>query len=167
MLAMVSALMLQTVSSFIVPTRCNTRMRQRAKEHWPVRMTDNLDQIRDDVSAMRVKQIKAELDALGAKHSDAVEKEDLVQRLIDARAQQPSDVDNSALTMDQIMQGTEMFMADADGPAMLEDLQKNPRVMAAMSDIAANGDASKYQDDAEVMEFMRKLEQITKRGMNA
>ena len=60
-----------------------------------------------------------------------------------------------------------MFMADADGPAMLEDLQKNPRVMAAMSDIAANGDASKYQDDAEVTEFMRKLEQITKRGMNA
>lgn len=41
--------------------------------------------MRESVSAMRVKQIKAELDTLGVSHRDAVEKADLVDRLVSAR----------------------------------------------------------------------------------
>jgi len=38
-----------------------------------------------EVGKMRIKQIKAELDALGVPHADAIEKSDLVERLVSAR----------------------------------------------------------------------------------
>ena len=43
------------------------------------------DEIRTQVGAMRVKALKAELTSLGIPHADAVEKADLVARLVDAR----------------------------------------------------------------------------------
>ena len=47
-------------------------------------------EVRASVSAMRVKQIKAELDSLGVAHRDAVEKVDLVERLVQARLNPPA-----------------------------------------------------------------------------
>ena len=38
---------------------------------------------------MRVKELKAELNQLGASHADAVEKEDLIERLVQARLNPP------------------------------------------------------------------------------
>ena len=43
------------------------------------------EEIRTQVGAMRVKALKAELTSLGIPHADAVEKADLVARLVDAR----------------------------------------------------------------------------------
>jgi hypothetical protein len=138
------------------------------------RMADSVNDDDDDaamraeISAMRVRQIKEELEALGAAHADAFEKEDLIQRLMEARRQAPADgaPAGGAPTTEQIVEGTQMFMADPDGPAILEQMQRNPHLMQAAMDIADNGvDRSKYADDEEVMEFLRKLEQITKRGM--
>jgi len=125
----------------------------------------DLGELRDEVASMRVKQIKNELDTLGVQYADAFEKEDLVQRLIDARSGGAQSSPTKAPTTSQMMEGMELFMSDADGPAILEEMQKDPTLMQAAMDIAGNGDVSKYQDDPKVMEFMRKLEQITKRGM--
>ena len=113
---------------------------------------------------MRVKQIKEELEALGAPHSDAFEKDDLVQRLIDAR-KQGGDEAGEGPTREQVREGTEMFIADPTAPDILRELENNTKLREAAMDIAMNGDASKYKDDAEVMEFMTKLEGISKRGM--
>ena len=49
------------------------------------------DEERKDIAAMRIKAIKAELEALMVPHADAFEKDDLVQRLIDARRQKKPD----------------------------------------------------------------------------
>lgn len=117
-------------------------------------------QVRSQVEAMRVKQIKAELDELGVAHSDAFEKEDLVQRLIDAKAF--SQVD-TPLTMDQAAAGMDMVNNDEDGRKILEEMQSNKRLLDAAMDIAQNGLTDKYEDDEEVMDFMRRLEAISKR----
>ena len=123
---------------------------------------------------MRVKQIKAELEALSVPHADVLEKEDLVQRLMDARQVDRSEdgqgedgADSSAKppSMGETMRQADILMADAEGPEVMAALQKDPRLMKAVMDISMNGDASKYADDAEVMALMRKLEGITKRGM--
>lgn len=125
-------------------------------------LDDLLDdaQVRSQVEAMRVKQIKAELDELGVAHSDAFEKEDLVQRLIDAKAF--SQVD-TPLTMDQAAAGMDMVNNDEDGRKILEEMQSNKRLLDAAMDIAQNGLTDKYEDDEEVMDFMRRLEAISKR----
>ena len=138
-------------------TRARTPCRAR------VAMQFDEDELRGKIEAMRVKQIKEELERLGVRHDDAFEKEDLVQRLLDA--QQADDAPQAPPTMDQTMAATEMFMADADGPKVMAELEKNPRLMKAAMDIAANGYSEKYTGDAEVMEFMRRLEAISKRGM--
>ena len=109
---------------------------------------------------MRVKQIKAELEKMGVAHSDAFEKEDLVQRLIDAKAF--SQVD-TPLTMDQAAAGMDMVNNDEDGRKILEEMQSNKRLLDAAMDIAQNGISDKYEDDEEVMDFMRRLEAISKR----
>ena len=117
-------------------------------------------QVRSQVEAMRVKQIKAELEKMGVTHSDAFEKEDLVQRLIDAKAF--SQVD-TPLTMDQAAAGMDMVNNDEDGRKILEEMQSNKRLLDAAMDIAQNGISDKYEDDEEVMDFMRRLEAISKR----
>ena len=117
-------------------------------------------QVRSQVEAMRVKQIKAELEKMGVAHSDAFEKEDLVQRLIDAKAF--SQVD-TPLTMDQAAAGMDMVNNDEDGRKILEEMQSNKRLLDAAMDIAQNGISDKYEDDKEVMDFMRRLEAISKR----
>lgn len=129
---------------------------------------------RDEIRAMRVKQIKAELEALSVPHGDVLEKEDLVQRLMDARQVDRAEAGGSSEddgakppSMGEAMRQADMLMADAEGPEVMAALQNDPRLMQAVMDISMNGDASKYQDDAEVMALMRKLEAITKRGMAA
>lgn len=129
---------------------------------------------RDEIRAMRVKQIKAELEALSVPHSDVLEKEDLVQRLMDARQVDRAEAGGSSEddgakppSMGEAMRQADTLMADAEGPEVMAALQSDPRLMQAVMDISMNGDASKYQDDAEVMALMRKLETITKRGMAA
>jgi citrate lyase alpha subunit len=144
-------------------------------------MADSSDEAREEIRAMRVKQIKAELEALSVPHADVLEKEDLVQRLMDARQVDRSEegsaqgedgqgedgADSSAKppSMGETMRQADILMADAEGPEVMAALQKDPRLMKAVMDISMNGDASKYADDAEVMALMRKLEGITKRGM--
>ena len=118
------------------------------------------EQLRSQVEAMRVKQIKAELDKLGVAHDDAFEKEDLVQRLIDAKDSPQGD---TPLTMDQTVAGMDMVMADEDGQKILAEMQQNTRLMNAAMDIASNGFSDKYEGDEEVMDFMRRLEAISKR----
>lgn len=139
-----------------------------------VAMADSSDEAREEIRAMRVKQIKAELEALSVPHADVLEKEDLVQRLMDARQVDRSEdgqgedgADSSAKppSMGETMRQADILMADAEGPEVMAALQKDPRLMKAVMDISMNGDASKYADDAEVMALMRKLEGITKRGM--
>ena len=58
-----------------------------------------------------------------------------------------------------------MFIEDPNSAAIMAEIESSPRLQKAMMDIAANGDASRYADDAEVMSVMRKLEQVSKRGM--
>ena len=123
--------------------------------------------LRKEIEAMRVKQIKEELDKLGQAHADAFEKDDLVQRLIDARRQAGEGAQEGAgPTRQQIRDGTELFANDPDSASVMRALEANPALQAAAMDIAANGDVSKYANDPEVMYFMRKLEVISKRGMS-
>lgn len=124
---------------------------------------DQLDEepmARGTIEAMRVKQIKLELDKLGVAHDDAFEKEDLVQRLLDAKDSRQAD---SPLTMDQTQAGMDMVMNDVDGQRILEEMKSNKRLMDAAMDIASNGFSDKYEGDEEVMDFMRRLEAISKR----
>ena len=115
--------------------------------------------VRGQVEAMRVKQIKAELDKLGVPHDDAFEKDDLVERLLAAKDRQG----DAAPSMDQMAAGAEMVMADEDGRNLMEEIQQNSRLMEAAMDIAMNGFSNKYADDEEVTEFMQRLEAISKR----
>ena len=130
------------------------------------RMAVTMDQLdeepmaRGTIEAMRVKQIKLELDKLGVAHDDAFEKEDLVQRLLDAKDSRQAD---SPLTMDQTQAGMDMVMNDVDGQRILEEMKSNKRLMDAAMDIASNGFSDKYEGDEEVMDFMRRLEAISKR----
>lgn len=122
------------------------------------------DSVRSQVEALRVKQIKEELDKLGVARDEidiCFEKEDLVQRLLDEKRtlRQPE----VPPTMDQTVAGMDMVMADEDGQNILEDMQQNSRLMEAAMDIATNGFSDKYKDDAEVMDFMQRLEAISKR----
>lgn len=117
------------------------------------------DDLRGQVEAMRVKQIKAELDKLGVAHDDAFEKEDLVQRLLDAK----NGPQGEAPSFDQVATGIDMVMADEDGAKIMEAVQQNERLMQAAMDIAMNGFSDKYADDEEVMEFMQRLEAVSKR----
>ena len=124
---------------------------------------DQLDEepmARGTIEAMRVKQIKLELDKLGVAHDDAFEKEDLVQRLLDAKDSRQAD---SPLTMDQTQAGMDMVMNDVDGQRILEEMKSNKRLMDAAMDIASNSFSDKYEGDEEVMDFMRRLEAISKR----
>ena len=127
---------------------------------------------RDEIRAMRIRQIKDELEQLGGSSVGAFEKEDLVERLMNAReikraatTEEAEAADAKPPSMGEAMKQADILMADADGPELMEKLQKDPRLMQAVMDISMNGDASKYKDDAEVMDLMRKLEAITKRGM--
>ena len=117
-------------------------------------------QVRSQVEAMRVKEIKEELKKMGVDHSDAFEKEDLVQRLIDAKAFAQVD---TPLTMEQAASGMDMVNNDEDGRKILEEIQSNTRLLEAAMDIAQIGMSDKYEDDEEVMNFMRRLEAISKR----
>ena len=47
---------------------------------------------------------------------------------------------------------------------MLAQLEREPKLMNAAMDIAGNGNAADYADDPEVLAFLRKLEEITRRG---
>ena len=109
---------------------------------------------------MRVKQLKEELKKMGVDYSDAFEKEDLVQRLVDAKAFAQVD---TPLTMEQAARGMDMVNNDEDGQKILEEMQSNKRLMEAAMDIAQNGMSDKYVDDEEVMNFMRRMEAIAKR----
>ena len=111
-------------------------------------------------TANREKEIKEELKKMGVDHSDAFEKEDLVQRLIDAKAFAQVD---TPLTMEQAASGMDMVNNDEDGRKILEEIQSNTRLLEAAMDIAQNGMSDKYEDDEEVMNFMRRLEAISKR----
>ena len=117
-------------------------------------------QLRSEVEGMRVKQLKEELKKMGVDYSDAFEKEDLVQRLIDAKAFAQVD---TPLTMEQAARGMDMVNNDEDGQKILEEMQSNKRLMEAAMDIAQNGMSDKYVDDEEVMNFMRRMEAIAKR----
>jgi len=135
-----------------------------------VRLAQDADSLRQEIEAMRVKQIKEQLDALGKPHQDLFEKDDLVQRLIDARASgEPADDASEAAgpTAAQIREGTEMFMSDPESISIMAELESNTKLQKAAMDIAANGDASRYADDPEVMTFMRRLEEVSKRGMGS
>ena len=154
---------------------------------------------RKEIAAMRIKAIKAELESLMVPHQDAFEKDDLVQRLVDARRQKAPDgapeQNDSAPSMGQSMgmcvymlpqraargrlphrsrlstasfaphaRRLENLLRDPEGPAVLAQLEREPRLMNAAMDIAGNGNAADYKDDPEVLAFLRKLEEITKRA---
>jgi hypothetical protein len=65
--------------------------------------------------------------------------------------------------MDQAAAGMDMVNNDEDGRKILEEMQSNKRLLDAAMDIAQNGISDKYEDDEEVMDFMRRLEAISKR----
>uniref|UniRef100_A0A6T7WC59 STI1 domain-containing protein n=1 Tax=Prymnesium polylepis TaxID=72548 RepID=A0A6T7WC59_9EUKA len=135
--------------------------------HAAVRVAANDDEERAAISAMRVKQIKEELQSMQVQiPKDIFEKEDLVQRLIDARREQPSgDAESSAPpSMEESMQGLSLLLKDPEGAAVLQALERDPKLMSAAMDIAGNGNAADYADDPEVLAFLRKLESITKRA---
>lgn len=127
----------------------------------------------DEIKGMRVKQIKEELDSLNVKHDDAFEKEDLVQRLMDARSQSRDDTKEDGSREDGAAPPTfaesaaqaDILMDDPEGPKLMEKLQSDPRLMKAVMDISVNGDPGKYADDEEVMAIMRTLEAVAKKGM--
>eukprot|EP00320_Phaeocystis_rex_P009439 CAMPEP_0119093146 /NCGR_PEP_ID=MMETSP1178-20130426/162166_1 /TAXON_ID=33656 /ORGANISM="unid sp, Strain CCMP2000" /LENGTH=225 /DNA_ID=CAMNT_0007076785 /DNA_START=39 /DNA_END=717 /DNA_ORIENTATION=+ len=125
---------------------------------------EQIDEELRQVEAMRVKQLKEELDKLGVARDEidvCFEKGDLVQRLLDEKRalRQPE----APPTMGQTVAGMEMVMADEDGQKILEEMQQNSRLMEAAMDIATNGFSDKYEGDAEVMDFMQRLEAISKR----
>ena len=55
------------------------------------------DDFLDDIRAMRVKDIKAELTSLGISTADLFEKDDLVKRLLDARVEKTNENENSEI----------------------------------------------------------------------
>ena len=131
-----------------------------------------MDADRDSIAAMKVKDIKAALEAGGIGHADAVEKSELVDRLVEA--QQAGRVpglgasnlgDDDAPTLaDGVEQGHKL-MADPEGAAIMEKLQSNPKLMQAAMEMAQHGDSAvaKYADDEEVMSFLRTLQKIAQK----
>jgi len=167
---------------------------------------------RAEYQKMRVKDLKAELDRLGVSHADAVEKSDLVDRLVQriesggAQAADSSSTPSPAAsgpppqqqppppsapsngtsggggspgggfpggampnfggegmpTEQEAMKQLEALMANPDGVKLLQELEQNPAVMAAAMDIAQGGEAAayKYENNAEVMAYLRRLEKI-------
>jgi len=70
----------------------------------------------------------------------------------------PPGMGDPATAMAQV----ERMMEDPEGRALMMEIQSNPAVMAAAMDIATNGEnaALKYEDNAEVMNYLRKLEEL-------
>ena len=56
----------------------------------------------------------------------------------------------SAPTAEEIAAGTQMFVEDPDSGAIMAEMERSPKLQRAAMDIAANGDAAKYEDDEEV-----------------
>ena len=56
----------------------------------------------------------------------------------------------------------EKMMSDPEGARLMAELQSNPRVMQAAMDMAMNGEAAaaKYENDAELMALLYKLEKL-------
>ena len=65
-------------------------------------------------------------------------------------------------TEQEAMKQLEALMANPDGVKLLQELEQNPAVMAAAMDIAQGGEAAayKYENNAEVMAYLRRLEKI-------
>jgi len=65
-------------------------------------------------------------------------------------------------TEQEAMKQLEALMANPEGVKLLQELEQNPAVMAAAMDIAQGGEAAayKYEDNAEVMAYLRRLETI-------
>ena len=175
------------------------------------------ESMRRELQGMRVKQLKAELRERGIPHADAIEKVDLVERLVSARLSSPappsstsappsppaatsppevevvgnsnastnpfggfgggsSPLDDAALGEAARQMGVdegearkvaEMMMSDPSAMQLMMEIQSKPRVMEALMDVAANGEAAaaKYVGDAEVMSYMQKLEQSAQQGL--
>ena len=138
------------------------------------------DSERATVEAMRIKQIKEELTSLGVAHDDAFEKSDLVDRLVNARGDSASATnqqaagssalpdlgDGKAPSIAESEQGAQILMDDPEGPALMKEIEKNPKLKQAMIDLALQGDSAmaRYEDDEEVCEFLQRLQQVAARG---
>ena len=112
--------------------------------------------VRESVTKMRVKEIKAELTSLGVRHADAVEKLDLVERLVQARmnpqasAPAPAPPPPPAAAPPPPPSPTEVFTAEE----MERQFAQNPEAAAAAFDNMANNlgvDASEAMAQAEKM----------------
>ena len=112
--------------------------------------------MRESVTKMRVKEIKAELTSLGVRHADAVEKLDLVERLVQARmnpqasAPAPAPPPPPAAAPPPPPSPTEVFTAEE----MERQFAQNPEAAAAAFDNMANNlgvDASEAMAQAEKM----------------
>ena len=69
----------------------------------------------------------------------------------------------AAPSMGQSMGQIEVLLRDPEGPALLSSIERNPKLLRAAMDIASNGNAADYKDP-EVVAFLQKLEEITRRG---
>ena len=83
-----------------------------------------------------------------------------------ACAEGPLDLGGSgeatAPTLGQAEAQIERIMAHPEGPALMQRVAANPGLMQAAMELAQEGDAAaaKYADNREVMDFVKKLQQI-------
>ena len=124
---------------------------------------------RDAIAKMKVKDIKAALEAGGIGHADALEKDELVDRLAEAQASGKVPglgtfdiLDEEMPSMWEAEQHAERVLADEEGAKVIAKLESDPKLMQAAVELAQNGDAAlaKYADDEEVLSMMRTLQRI-------
>lgn len=70
----------------------------------------------------------------------------------------------TAPTLGQAEEQIGRIMAHPEGPALMQRVAANPSLMQAAMELAQEGDAAaaKYADNTEVMDFVKKLQQIVK-----
>ena len=87
-----------------------------------------------------------------------------------ACAEGPVDLGGSgeatAPTLGQAQAQVDQIMAHPEGPALMQKVAANPSLMQAAMELAQEGDAAaaKYADNREVMDFVKKLQQIVQPG---
>jgi hypothetical protein len=159
-------------------------------------------EIRQSLVGLRVRDLKGELARLGVSSAGAIEKEDLVERLVAARLSPPPPPPPAApasatevvrdgdgervagggfggglgglgdaakqmgVSESDALKMAEAMFADPEAMSIMSEIESKPNVQQAMLEMAQGGEAAalKYASDAEVMHYMRKLEQL---GLNA
>ena len=66
-------------------------------------------------------------------------------------------------TMGDSMAGLEMLQSDPEGMLLLQQMQKSPKLMNAVMELALRGDDAMPDDDEELSQFLSKLQEIALR----